>query len=180
MIAMWHNFKGGQVSLVCPWVTNLMFCLRNLSPQGDKSCWKVHLLHDVSLLHQHLYLFSLSHMSVCVCVCVCVVFVCLACVCMHMGFDEMVEIKTWNKMVMNACIIILRLQKDNYYFVKQTEPQWQYDYKLVWLATELHQFSMKLPILINAGVGTSGLHMELIVQGLISERRQSMQDYILT
>ena len=51
-------------------VSNLMFCLINLSLQhnlplrSDISCWKVHLVHDLSLLHQHQHNFSSPHLPI--------------------------------------------------------------------------------------------------------------------
>ena len=54
----------------------------NMSSCGEKSCWKVHLLFDLSLLHQHHYNLSFPF-PWCVCVCVCVCEPTRACTNMH-------------------------------------------------------------------------------------------------
>ena len=65
-------------------LTNLMHYLHVLSlrhvlsPRGDKSCRKVHLLHDLSPLRQQHYHLSLLFLW-CVCVCECV------CGCVHVS-----------------------------------------------------------------------------------------------
>ena len=70
-------------------MSDLIHCLHILSLwhilslHGDKTCRKVHLLHDLSPLHQQHYNLSFPSLNVCVCMCVraCVfVPVCL-CVC---------------------------------------------------------------------------------------------------
>ena len=53
-----------------------------LLPRDDKSCWKIHSVHDLSLFRQYHYnLFFLFSSHACVCVCACVRACVRACVC---------------------------------------------------------------------------------------------------
>ena len=71
-------------------MSDLMHCLHILSLchilslHGDKTCRKVHLLHDLSPLHQQLYNLSFPSLDMCVCMCVFVPVCLCACVCVLM------------------------------------------------------------------------------------------------
>ena len=84
-------------------VSNSMHCLHVLSPRGDRSCRKVHSLHDLSALRQ--YHCTLSFLFPrCVCVCVCMRACTSVCVCACMRLCVCVCVRARAYMCLLECV----------------------------------------------------------------------------